>query len=105
VGLHIDLFQARSTARPNRDLTHTQNPNFAEALQYHLRRTTRRALPAGRKSGSERVAMMLKTPPKAARSGPKSMSPSETTLSDAVGGNVRSQSSVQLLDSLCTLGL
>ena len=39
----------------------------------------------GRILGSERVTKMLKTPPKAARSGPKSTSLSETTLSDAVG--------------------
>jgi hypothetical protein len=60
--------------------------NFRETpLQHHLRRTTCRALPAGRTLGSERVTKMLKTPPKVARSGAKSTSLSETTLSDAVG--------------------
>ena len=34
--------------------------------------------------GMERVTKVLKTPPKAARSGPKSTSLSQTTLSDAV---------------------
>jgi hypothetical protein len=51
----------------------------ASLTQNDLPTTARRA-----HLGSERVTKMLKTPPKAVRSGPKSTSLSETTLSDAV---------------------
>jgi hypothetical protein len=49
---------------------------YAERLAWHC--------PPGAHLGSERVTKMLKARPKAARSGPKSTSLSETTLSDAV---------------------
>ena len=39
--------------------------------QHHLRKTTCRALPAGRILGSERVTKMLEVPPKTPKSEPK----------------------------------